>query len=250
MQQTVSLSGSENAVLVAISGATYIKLFLDVAIVGEARPSTVGNYKVEWANLVAGIYVVDTDGTINSITKSNAPTILPENERFTNKGLEKVSIGEPSDIEGVPVVSTAPYTSNRQYFEIGNGASPYDAIPGASNIFDLVINNSMTSSDHTLQFFGGEFFLDGNVKDGDYLEFSVVDKNDILGYHTLYGYPIGTPIEIAKYVKERPAIPNFYGKIIPGRATRLVEGLYLRAIYVTINDGVNRKLKVVYYMAR
>lgn len=192
-----------------------------------------------------------------------APTTCPNNTAHTidtnattiievlDTSIQEVKIKEPVDQEGIPTVVSAPYSPSRQYHQIGNGDNLYIAVPDAVNIFDMQITSSMVDANGYCQLFGGEYWTDGNVLDGDYGEFSVVDKDDVLGLFSQYGLVVGQDVlELSKYVNKRPFLPNTHGEIRPNQATKLVQGLYLRSIYVAVAGGVNRKLRVCYDLAK
>lgn len=104
----------------------------------------------------------------------------------------------------------------------------YTATAGATNIFDEVVTTEK-------QLRGGWYELfDDNAVVGDYLEFSVVDKDDVLGLFALYGMTVGTHVlELAKYVKTEYINPaKKERQIFMAKSTFVVTGgLYLRTIY-------------------
>jgi hypothetical protein len=80
----------------------------------------------------------------------------------------------------------------------------------------------------------GSYWTEGAHR-GDYSEFAIVDKHDILGYHTLYSLPDGYPVELKKYVKEKYVQPgDNVGRIAPPTVAPVVSGLYVRHIYNNI----------------
>lgn len=151
-----------------------------------------------------------------------------------------------------PERQSSPYPPERQFFQIGNGGAPYACVPGAVNIFDLKIDGTMVEPNtKDVYLFGGEYWTDANVLENDYVEFSVVDKDNVLGYHTKYGLTPGVDvIELAKYIRKRPLVPSTKDKIESGNAVLLREGLYLRTIYNAAAGGQNRIFKVAYFMAK
>lgn len=91
---------------------------------------------------------------------------------------------------------------------------------------------------------GAEFFVNSDVS-GNSADFSIIDKNNILGYHTMMGLPLGTPIELTKFVET-----NYFpaGLFVSERkaptASRVYAGLFVRVKYVnnsanTAQVGVN-----------
>jgi hypothetical protein len=66
----------------------------------------------------------------------------------------------------------------------------------------------------------------------DSADFSVVDKDNILGLHTMYGLPLGTPIELTKFVRNY-YVPSGHtvGIIQAPTVSPVVSGLYVRVAY-------------------
>ena len=135
-----------------------------------------------------------------------------------------------------------PADSNRQFFAYGNGDDLYTAQPNAVNIFDMLIDETMVGADGTVQIQGGMYWTNGEVEAGDYIEFAVMDLDNVLGY--------GENVELAKYVRKLPVRADRDGEIDPRQASVLVQGLYLRTIYVAVNAGVARSLRVAFFLAK
>lgn len=90
--------------------------------------------------------------------------------------------------------------------------------------------------------------FDDNSQIGDYIEQSIVDKNDVLGYFALYGYTVGVNVlELKKYIKKEYVNPLTAGQRITFRAgstTVLYAGLFMRTTYTSVAAGSNPKFKV------
>lgn len=70
------------------------------------------------------------------------------------------------------------------------------------------------------------------VHPDDYLEFSIIDKNDILGLFSLYGLIVGQDIlELHKFVRTEYIDANRTGSFDAWCSTDLVQGLFLRIAY-------------------
>lgn len=96
--------------------------------------------------------------------------------------------------------------------------------PGEVTIFDIEVTSQLLVQ-------GGQFWL-RNAADEDYADFSIVDKNDVLGLHTQYGIPLGTPIELRKYVDYFPFPPGDYqDNIVMPTVAPIIEGLFMRVVY-------------------
>ena len=109
----------------------------------------------------------------------------------------------------------------------------YTATAGATNLFDEVVTTER-------QLRGGwyELFDDGAVE-GDYLEFAVVDKNDVLGLFGLLGLTVGEDVlELAKYVRTEYINPTKKDRqMFMARSTFVVTaGLFLRTIYESTGE--------------
>lgn len=103
--------------------------------------------------------------------------------------VDTISTEFPVSEAGMPCISPIPYTPQRGYRQRGNGHAPYIAIPNATNIFDWRIDESYVGTNGYMEFFGGSYWTDNNVEDGDYIEFAITDKDDVLGYFETYSIP-------------------------------------------------------------
>lgn len=97
---------------------------------------------------------------------------------------------------------------------------------------------------------GGWFWTDqGNI--GDYGEFSVVDKDNILGLHTFYGLTPGVDvIELGKYVSSQYLNPNGHDwcALEPPNVANVVSGLYMRTkIHTTGEKPVNMGVTYLWF---
>jgi len=120
-------------------------------------------------------------------------------------------------------------------FEYTEGVHPqwesqlYTATAGAKSIFDkLVVQEEQLRE-------GYYELMDHHGIIGDYIEQSIVDKNDVLGYFALYGYVVGQDVlELKKYIKTEYINPLTAGQQIKFTArstTVLVPGLFMRTTY-------------------
>lgn len=110
----------------------------------------------------------------------------------------------------------------------------YTATAGAISIFDEVVTTEK-------QLRGGWYELfDENAVEGDYLEFSVVDKDDVLGLFTLYGLTEGEDVlELKKYVKTDyiNVLKRDRQIFMAGSTFVVTAGLYLRTIYESVGEA-------------
>jgi hypothetical protein len=94
---------------------------------------------------------------------------------------------------------------------------------------------------------GGQFWTTSCVY-GDKAHFAVVDKNDVLGLHTQLGLPLGTPIELVRYVKNYrfPTADAWREEIIMPTVAPVAPGLFLRTIYEAVAGGSTRRTGTLY----
>jgi hypothetical protein len=91
-----------------------------------------------------------------------------------------------------------------------------------------------------LRIWGGKAFVRGlkDGDDGDYLEFSIVDKDDVLGLFGVYGIQPPQVLQIKKFVRtmwiRRQSGPDHVIDLVPPplMGDPLYPGLYMRVAYV------------------
>ena len=125
-------------------------------------------------------------------------------------------------------------------FEDTNGltviwkGSLHTAQPNSLNIYDELVTTQ-------LKLRGGWYrLLDSNAQIGDYLEFSIIDKDDVLGYFGFFGLTVGVDIlELKKFIRTEYISPNSLEKqeFASEGASEVMEGLYFRIYY--FNSGSN-----------
>ena len=122
----------------------------------------------------------------------------------------------------------------------------YTATAGATNIFDEVVTTEK-------QLRGGWYeLMDSNAAVDDYVEFAVVDKDDVLGLFSTYGLTVGVDVlELKKYVKTEyvnPSNANNREVFMVGSVFAITAGLYLRTIYEStgISDVVFKVVTLAY----
>jgi len=143
----------------------------------------------------------------------------------------------PKNADGAPINATT--------FEDTFGLAPmwegeyHEATAGSTNIYDTVV-----TTEKRLR--GGWYeLLDDNAVVGDYVEFSVVDKDDVLGLFVLFGLTVGVDVlELRKYVKKDYVNPvnRTRQSFIGNSAFTVCAGLYLRSTYVS-TGSTNVKFK-------
>jgi len=104
------------------------------------------------------------------------------------------------------------------------------ATAGAQSFFDILVTTQIYVQ-------GGTYWCE-NAEKGDYAEFSIVDKDDVLGLFALYGLTVGVDVLVLeKYVKtEYMHEGRNEGDIEVTSKGDVFPGLYLRASYVSIGS--------------
>ena len=112
--------------------------------------------------------------------------------------------------------------------------------PGQTTILDVETTTQLLVQ-------GGQFWAQ-DCAQGDKAQFAVVDKNDVLGLHTQLGLPLGTPIELVRYVKDYrlPTSSLWREEIIMPTVAPVAAGLFMRTIYEAASGGGTRHLGVLY----
>jgi hypothetical protein len=140
-------------------------------------------------------------------------------------------VGTPQTPDRRPIIATS-WESTEGLDPVWSGYL-YTATAGALSIFDEEVTAA-------LKIRGGWYSLitAGQAVAGDYLEFSVVDKEDILGLFATYGLDPGDVLELKKYVKKDYITPGYLGRneFEVGGAFPLVAGLFMRTAYTSIGE--------------
>ena len=107
-----------------------------------------------------------------------------------------------------------------------------NVVAGQVNIFDVEVENEK-------RICGGEYWVDdsSNIHADDKVDFSIVDKNDVLGLFTALGLEVGTDVlEIVKfvkdgYIKKGDPAAGYHSELYQGikGTNRVVPGLFYRA---------------------
>jgi hypothetical protein len=194
-----------------------------------------------------GYYVYVFDGAIlrNCIIKGN------EKEEYNNNYCNKEFTAEKygNDLKAKLVSPTLDdvlglYPKKKMFKNI--------ALPGEFNIFDVEVLQEK-------RICGGEYWIKGDdvnkVHDNDYVEFAVVDKNNVLGLFGEYGLVVGTDIlEVTKfvitdYVKKGSSNDCYHSKLYEGikGTNKVIPGLFIRIIYDSFGSENLELLWRLYY---
>ena len=108
------------------------------------------------------------------------------------------------------------------------------------NIFDFELSADLCGADGQLEVYGGRYFVKDaiSIHDDDILEFSIIDKNDVLGLFSTYGLTVGIDIlELKKFVKTHSVLAGRLTSFDPGQVKVVSAGLFLRTSYTSYNVG-------------
>ena len=109
-------------------------------------------------------------------------------------------------------------------------------VAGQLNFFDVVVETEK-------RICGGEYWISSTgatkVHDDDYIEFSIIDKNDVLGLFATYGLQVGVDVlELCKfvitdYVKKGDPASGYHSQLFEGikGTNKVIPGLFYRAAY-------------------
>lgn len=125
------------------------------------------------------------------------------------------------------------------------------ATAGMTSFFDNVVSYEKHIN-------GGEYWIDNvsNVHEDDYIEFSIVDKNDILGLFSTYGLTVGIDVlQLVKfvntdYVKKGDPTTGYHSQLFEGikGTNKVITGLYFRTSYVSHGTtDINLRWRLYYY---
>ena len=171
-----------------------------------------GNEYFAWTNIDGVILEchIDKDDT-DTVTAFQSRSEWFNKRRISEEGIHQVSLNYGELVEN-PLWTGGKFT----------------ATAGQVTFFDFEITELM-------KLIGGETFVSApeTAHKNDYIEVSMIDKNDILGYFGAYGLTVGQDIlELRKFVKKlyvresRFAFDNVYGAKFD-----LVTGLFVRFAY-------------------
>lgn len=113
----------------------------------------------------------------------------------------------------------------------------YTVAPSALNIFDVQVTTQ-------LKLRGGWYKIMSNTASvGDYIEFSIIDKDNVLGLFGMFGLVLGQDIlELKKFVRTEYICPlsKERQEFSSNGASDIMEGLYFRTHY--FNSGTQEVL--------
>lgn len=187
--------------------------------------------------LVDGSFMLDC---IIPLDPNNSDTLDFESN-YKSKGNSKL---EKRNEEGYAVL--APTFEDAQGLTTVWKGHLYVAQPNSLNIFDELIVTQ-------LKLRGGWYKLLDNGTLGDYLEFSIIDKDNVLGYFDYFGLTVGQDVlELKKFVRTEYISPESKSRndFASGGASEVMAGLYFRTYYYNSgNEVVNFSVTEKYHEA-
>lgn len=134
-------------------------------------------------------------------------------------------------------IKNAAYSPVREFQLVGKKFTVYPPLPPnevRQNIFDIRIDENLCGADGFVEFIGGAYYIReaDKITDDDFVEVSIVDKDDILGLFSIYGLQQGTDVlELAKFIKTHCVIGGQRIIIDGGQPKLIPAGLYIRISY-------------------
>jgi hypothetical protein len=147
------------------------------------------------------------------------------------------------DTHGNPVV--APYAFGVSNEQTKFKGYLYAMSPNAVNIYDELITKQV--------FIQGGAFETQNAYEGDNADFSIVDKDDVLGLFALYGLTVGVDVlEVRRYVETEFMFAGANKEDLRVEAAgQVFAGLYFRTKYVSVappgSPDTKVKVRYLYY---
>jgi hypothetical protein len=162
-----------------------------------------------------------SEAALDAVVAAHVPVPTPA---------EMLKLDAPYDISGRPIVATGHKVVDESFRRKGYR---FDALPGTVTFFDVEVS-------HQIYLQSGDVrIMPNRAQRGDYIDFSVVDKNDVMGYFAMFGLTVGVDVlELKKFVSDEHVIWWDSGgqvlKVEPGTVSLLVPGLFLRCVYHSI----------------
>lgn len=229
MIQSIEITTGQNIILANVSNASMVGLKVDPAgaFISSINFGKTGSYQVEFQALTVGTYYVETDGIINSVAGVSIPIVAQESAKTENNELRVYS------------EYLAKYTPIREWQCIGMQHTVIPPTPPDTfkqNIFDFRIDPAFAGSDNYVELIGGRYYVRDveAIHDNDIIEFSIVDKDNILGVFGLYGLVVGQDVlELKKFIRTHSIIGGQIVSFEAGQSKKLPAGLYLRISYTS-----------------
>lgn len=186
------------------------------------------------------VFLVDLANGVAVLAKSDSGS---DDIIDVAKALAFLNDKPPTDENGIPVV--APTFEDTQGLTVVWKGRLHTAIAGSLNIFDHPVITQIKVR-------GGWYeLMDGNAAIGDYIEFSIIDKDNILGLFSAYGLTEGVDIlELKKFIRTEYVNPKISARqdFSADGASTVIAGLYMRVSYLSTGvDDVQFKVMEKYH---
>lgn len=186
-----------------------------------------------------------SDKLMSDLSLQNPEAVIEENgQEFTGTDAIKLLLGDiPKNEDGLPIF--APTFEETQGLTVVWKGILHTAAAGALSIFDEVVTTQIKVR-------GGWYeLMDDNAAVGDYIEFSIVDKDDVLGLFATYGLTQGVDVlELKKFIRKEYINPRIVSRqdFESDGASTVYPGLYMRvAYYSTGAEDVQFKIMEKYH---
>lgn len=147
----------------------------------------------------------------------------------------------PVDDEGIPI--TTPFFRYESTLDGHFKGYQYTATKNTLSIFDELITTEIKVE-------AGWFeILDENAQVGDWIDFSVVDKDDVLGMFSALGLTVGNDVlEVGNLVRTEYVNPRSTDRCVfrVERPATVLPGLYFRVKYNSVGTVNDVDFKVTY----
>jgi len=228
--------------------AKYIKNEDNVVHTWCGTPIEPGEYymipdqdKLKWAN--DSQLIIDIASGYAAVAKTDDETTDFTDVSEAINYLKDI-INQLTNVDGYPLV--APTFEDAQGLTTVWKGRIYTATAGAVNIFDEPVTTQIKVR-------GGWYeLMNDKAVAGDYVEFSIVDKDNILGLFGLYGLTVGVDVlELKKFIRTEYINPLRVGSkevFESAGASTVYAGLYMRVTYHSTGvDDVDFKVVEKYH---
>ena len=176
-------------------------------------------------------------GSLTSVHKTTLDGLVAAHDgRLDNKPTTPVELKMPTDDSGILRVRPDHMLVDEDFLRQGYH---FTAGPNGTSFYDIKVSTQIYLK-------SGEVWVESiDGFGGDYLELSVIDKDNVTGAMPLYGLTPGQDIlELRKFV-QREYIPPRQGDgyrlhVNPGTVANLAPGLYIRISYTNLDKQKGR----------
>lgn len=134
-------------------------------------------------------------------------------------------------------IKDAKYSPVREFQLIGRKFTVIPPTPPdelKQNVFDIKIDETIVGRDNQVEFTSGAYYIreQDKITDNDYLEVSIVDKDNVTGLFEYYNLIPGEDVlELVKFIKTHSIIGGRRILLDGGQSKIIPYGLYIRISY-------------------